>query len=365
MKKYVFLIMAFTLPLLTTAQYRGGSNDGTAQGAAAQLNALPSIYTGGSNDGHAFGSAPNQNATPSIYTGGSNDGTASIAIASQNASPNIYSGGSNDGVAFASAITQNSSPAIYTGGANDGVAILSVANQNASPGIYLGGLNDGVSAAVATAQNATPSIYTGGANDGYATTFKVGQNSSFPLPVVLLAFSGTWFNDDAVLSWRTGDERDLDHFELERSIDQGMTFTNVGEVAPNTATSSEHEYRYNDVRAYYLPSDVLLYRLKSVATSGAFFCSAIVKLSKDKTAPVFAAYPNPTSGRLTLAIMNEQDFNGYAYVVTSLDGKVIKRDNVTAVTTTIDLSGMPASTYILILLKDGKAIQQFKILFTQ
>ena len=43
----------------------------------------------------------------------------------------------------------------------------------------------------------------------------LNQNKSVPLPVTLLEFTGAWFNDDAVLAWKTGVETDLDHFELD------------------------------------------------------------------------------------------------------------------------------------------------------
>lgn len=305
-----------------------------------------------------------QNVLPSIFRGGPNDGVASVVISQQNKNPSIYFGGANDGVAFNTAFGQNNIPQIYTGGQDDGEAIGLASAQNALPSIYKGGLNDGVAGTTIANQNALPSIYTGGPNDGVDMAIKLRQNSSDPLPLSLLEFKGAWFNDDALLSWEIATTNALDHFELERSEDAGQHFSAIASIDPNQ-DPTQQEYRYTDVRAWYLNTDIILYRLKAVDKKGDFTYSAIATLQKDKSAPSFAAYPNPTSGHFTLALMNVTTYSDYEFQILSSDGKMLKRGTITNAHTPFDLSRYPAASYVLMLYKKAIPIQHFTIILTQ
>jgi hypothetical protein len=363
--KHTFLLTVLLVPTFSYAQYNGGSNDGVSSGLAFNSNPIEDIYYGGSNDGHSSALAPDQNVLTAIYGGGINDGVSSLSVSSQNVLPGIYLGGINDGFSSISAPSQNTLLAIYTGGVNDGVSSLEALNQNAIPGIYFGGSNDGISATAVLNNNPLASIYKGGNNDGVATINLIGANSSvIPLPISLLRFAGNWFNDDAVLNWETGTETNLDHFELERSLDGGLGFDYIASINPNSQPN-QHDYRFTDVRAWYLSGDFVLYRLKVLDKSGKISYSGVAKLTKDKTQPAIVVYPNPTSGHFTLAILNASNLNAYSYLLTSADGKVINRGIVNDANTSFDLSAYAAATYHLFLLKDGKSSQHFTILLTQ
>ncbi len=380
--KYILLPVLASLLSIQPAlgQYRGGSRDGYSilQAKGIQNN-LPGIYNGGPNDGHARFTTTTQNAIPGIYSGGNNDGVAfSQAKGAQNTIPEIYAGGANDGFSFFSAATQNALPGIYYGGSNDGFSGALASTQNTTPPIYLGGANDGVDmwSGGRGQENELPAIYRGGANDGdaedgYAFAVSLQQNGTEP-PIIrgerkttLIDLSGTWFNDDAVLAWSTSTSSDLNHFELQRSADGGGSFEAIGTIELNPEAGNQQEYRYTDVRAYHLSADFLLYRLKCVDKQGGFRYSAIVRLSKDKTAPVIVAYPNPTSGRFTLAMLNVTDVRGYGYILSNAEGKILKRGSIESASSSFDLSGYSAASYHLFLYKDGKSIQHFTILLTQ
>jgi len=363
--QYLLFLVALLLPVISWSQYKGGINDGVSSSISTSQNATPSIYFGGINDGTAFNSVSSQNQTPSIYKGGINDGVAFANVSNQNPLDNIYKGGVNDGVAFASITNQNSTPSIYLGGVNDGVASSLVTNQNPTDPIYRGGVNDGTAIASIFTANALPDIYKGGINDGYAFAVSLNQNPSNVLNVSLLDFTGSWFNDDAVLGWSSSIETGLNHYELERSEDGGTSFQKVADVDPDHNPNGPHDYRHVDVRAYYTPGDYLLYRLKSVDNGGIFKYSGIVRLMKDRTAPVFVAYPNPTSGHFTLAIMNVQDLRGYSYTLVGIDGKLVKQGVITQSSTLFDITDLSAASYRLILIKDGKSVQSFSIQLIQ
>jgi len=180
-------------------------------------------------------------------------------------------------------------------------------------------------------------------------------------------FSGSWNNIDALLTWKTTTENGLDHFELERSEDAGELFSKIASISPHNEGNAIHEYKHTDAGAYHLRADFLLYRLKGVDKNGTVAYSDIARLSKNdvtsKRRPVFIAYPNPTAGHFTLDITNEEGI-AYEYILSSVDGKVIKRGAIQQSTTSFDLSNQAAGIYQLILLKGGNPVQNFTISLT-
>lgn len=374
----VLVPILFSLPAL--AQYRGGSHDGYSflQSKGIQ-NDLPNLYRGGVDDGNSSFATNGLNASPNIYLGGNNDGIAFLqAKGIQNTSPQIYAGGADDGFSSVASAKVNSLPEIYGGGSDDGFSSLLVTTMNTTPPIYHGGENDGVDMWKGrTPENQLPPIYAGGANDGdaedgYSFVVSLNQNLSVPPPtrteqraIALIQLTGDWFNDDAILGWSTFAAADIGKFELQRSVDAGKTFETIGSITPDTESEKGSDYRYSDVRAYHLPAEFLLYRLKYTDKSGGFRYTGVVRLSKDKTAPVIAAYPNPTSGRFTLVVLNVPDLSGYGYILSNAEGKILKRGAISEANTSFDLSGYASASYHLFLQKDGKPIQHFTILLTQ
>ena len=181
----------------------------------------------------------------------------------------------------------------------------------------------------------------------------------------MLQLSGAWFNEDAILGWRTSTSPELDHFEIQRSTDAGKSFDMIGSVPRNPEAGDQQDYRYSDLKAYHLSADYILYRLKCVDGDGSFKYSAIVRLSMDKSAPVIMAYPNPTSGRFTLAIVNAADLSNYEYTLMTAEGKILKRGTIQESNTSFDLSAYAAATYRLFITQKGKPVQHFTILLTK
>ncbi len=361
--RYFLLIFCIThlLPSQTFAQYKGGLDDGNAASiSTVTQNQIPDIFRGGLNDGTAMQNSTNQNQLPGIFKGGLNDGSAFSVSLAQNALPDIFHGGQNDGFAFAATNNQNQLPSIFKGGLDDGSAIATSIGQNSLPSIFRGGVNDGAAISVLSNQNALPSIYTGGANDGYAFVVSLNQNSNNPLNLILLSFTGSWANEDALLTWKTIDDTHVDYFELERSVDGGKNFAAIGQTVPFRKVG-ENTYIHTDAGAWNLKENVLLYRLKSFNMDGDFYYSGIVKLKKDKNAPVFSLFPNPTTDRVTLELLNSTEAEGYNYVLMDIGGRVINKEKITGVKTIFEFNAMPAASYQLIIFDKGVPIQNFKI----
>jgi hypothetical protein len=75
----------------------------------------------------------------------------------------------------------------------------------------------------------------------------------------------------------------------------------------------------------------------------------------------FIAYPNPTSGNIVLSI---RDFNNEKlnYQLYDMSGKLLKSNKVNAINTTIDMSELPVSNYVLNINNDSSIIKSFKII---
>jgi hypothetical protein len=75
----------------------------------------------------------------------------------------------------------------------------------------------------------------------------------------------------------------------------------------------------------------------------------------------FIAYPNPTSSNIVLSII---DFNNEKlnYQLYDMNGKLLKSNKVNAINTTIDMSELPVSNYVLNINNDSSIIKSFKII---
>ena len=75
----------------------------------------------------------------------------------------------------------------------------------------------------------------------------------------------------------------------------------------------------------------------------------------------FIAYPNPTINNIVLSI---KDFNNEKlnYQLYDMSGKLLKSNKVNAINTTIDMSELPVSNYVLNINNDSSIIKSFKII---
>lgn len=73
------------------------------------------------------------------------------------------------------------------------------------------------------------------------------------------------------------------------------------------------------------------------------------------------AYPNPTSGYLTLDI-DSLETDGLQYTVFDINGKLLSEVTISNRQTTINFTSLPSSTYFIKVGAKGKNIKTFKII---
>jgi hypothetical protein len=347
------------------AQYTGGTNDGFSFILLDTQNKTVNIYKGGNNDGFAAITFKAANKLPKLYTGGSGDGAAASAALPANPLPSIYKGGKNDGSDNVLTLQANKFPGIYTGGGNDGTALKEKTSQNKLPGIYTGGSDDGYAFMNAPAQNITLNIYAGGDDDGYTYETIANQNKSAK-PVSLISFSGTWQQEDAFLLWQISSVKNIETFEIERSINNGETFQSLQQTKPGENENSIiSDFTYLDIKAFNAPAQNIKYRIKWLDKAGNISYSNIVTLSKSSKEPVIAVYPNPNNGSFILQFKGVSTPLIYKYMLHNTTGILLEEGNITSPITHFNLNQLASATYTLFIFKNNKLIQNFTIIITR
>lgn len=179
------------------------------------------------------------------------------------------------------------------------------------------------------------------------------------LPLEITAFKVSKEKNNALLSWQTASEKNVSHFDVERSRD-GSTFTQIGIVKAVGNSSVEQKYALIDDATL---SGSNYYRVKSLDMDGKSQYSRIQSLNfkKPMTAKTF---PNPLEDELSVEI--DVDRNAGEVFIELFDavGKQVyqrkiqtDKDNLNI---TVPTGNLPAGAY-LIRLKNATDTWQQKV----
>lgn len=116
-------------------------------------------------------------------------------------------------------------------------------------------------------------------------------------PVELTSLNAEWKGVDGFLTWQTATETNSKYFSIERTLDNGQTFTWLGNVQSNGNSTETKSYSFTDIGVKNITENRVYYRLKMVDIDASYKYSELVELRvSDFTDNIyFNAYPNPTS----------------------------------------------------------------------
>jgi hypothetical protein len=114
------------------------------------------------------------------------------------------------------------------------------------------------------------------------------------VPVKWLNVSAQWSNNRALVNWKTANESDLRHYEVERSSD-GINFSTLSIVAAKNASSAA--YVYTDLT----PGNSNYYRIRQVDKDGKFSYSPTALLKKNEIRNM-SLFPNPATNQLQVLL---------------------------------------------------------------
>jgi hypothetical protein len=178
--------------------------------------------------------------------------------------------------------------------------------------------------------------------------FMIGTSAAV-LPISLLSFEGTKIDkNENQLLWKTTDETNASHFDIERSVD-GKTFEKIGKIKTKGSNSS---YDFND-KNLPVNANILYYRLKMNDLDGTTDYSKTIAIASEKSGSIIKIYPTNTEGVVWiddagLGIDNVSVFNAVGQLVLTLKG--VKQ---------IDLSAFNAGMYIIhVDNQEGKTVEK-------
>lgn len=186
--------------------------------------------------------------------------------------------------------------------------------------------------------------------DGDFLTNAFTQNVVFildaVLPLELLNFSGESKNNNNYLNWQTTNEKNISHFEIERSLD-GVSFAKIGQIKSNNReTTAINKYVFTD---YNVEENTnFYYRLKQVGNNDKYQYSTVIALNtNNQRSKSILIYPNPANTSLNVDC--KKGFQIYNAI-----GQLVKENK--QATTQVEISDLPAGVYIL---KTDNQIGQF------
>jgi glucose/arabinose dehydrogenase len=146
---------------------------------------------------------------------------------------------------------------------------------------------------------------------GYVLQVNVSSFSSFyfaennvVLPLDLITFTGSLQNNTTtLLKWKTDNEINTSHFEVERSVD-GINFKGIGSVAASGNTSSSRDYTFTDADAANQGATVLYYRLKVADINGSYKYTNTISITLSVTKGAITVSPNPALNDLKASIVS-------------------------------------------------------------
>lgn len=153
------------------------------------------------------------------------------------------------------------------------------------------------------------------------------QTYLFVLPVKLDFFTAQLVNNDVQLKWQTSGESEIDHFDVERSVD-GQNYTSIGKRAALNANTIA-SYELKDAAVSALNKGSVFYRLKTTSQSGKEEYSRIVIVYIDKKGSLITGVlPNPFVHELNLGI-NAPRNGQMKLTIADMAGKVVLNQQVT------------------------------------
>ena len=178
-----------------------------------------------------------------------------------------------------------------------------------------------------------------------------GQMMSAVLPVDLSIFKISQVQHNPELTWKTQSERNVQAFEIQKSID-AVKFETVGSVQASGNSTTPQYYAFKDAAHNAVAT---YYRLKMVDKDGSHAFSWVISLNAVAPKNKFNVYPNPTKdGSLNLKLTGICS----NLVITNQYGQVMKTSQHVC-SENIDIADLPDGLYFFSVdTPTGKQVQQ-------
>lgn len=169
------------------------------------------------------------------------------------------------------------------------------------------------------------------------------QLPPFELPVEWLSFNATPTDKAVALDWTTTFESGTDYYEVERSVNEGRTFSVIGRQDAAGESLENRAYALTDNSPATGPNT---YRIRQVDVDGNFSYSDIVTVSFGGSREAATLAPNPTNGLLSLRRATVSD-EPFTVRIMDLSGREVLRREAVTDGTPFSVAELPAGVYLL------------------
>ena len=187
-------------------------------------------------------------------------------------------------------------------------------------------------------------------------------NWNMMLPVELTSFQAIRQEQSALISWATQVEINSDYFIVERSIDGGNMYENIGKLAAAGNSNERINYHFIDENIAKSALSKVLYRLKMVDIDSRYIYSNIAELRLDTKEISFHLYPNPTQDILNIEYQLFNIDRASRVQILNAAGEVVYTNrvepnaNLSAVQLAVEVRNFASGTYFIKITGNGESI---------
>lgn len=173
-----------------------------------------------------------------------------------------------------------------------------------------------------------------------------------PLPIQLGQFRVSKNGNEVLLQWSTLSEQNAKGFEIQRRLENEISFSPIGFVPTASATgnsSVETKYSFKDaslpVRAYY--------RIKIVDRDNSFVMSDIVSVAAGENKSI-RLYPNPAHGSFFVDVPPSTGV--FTIKILDMQGRILKTRRMNRSGEKVDLNGITGIVLVAVFDESGRQI---------
>lgn len=172
--------------------------------------------------------------------------------------------------------------------------------------------------------------------DGTPGTFATVQKFTVPqtdrdwryvgvvLPVEIIRFTGDLQGSKVNLSWTVLAQKEVDRFEVERSIDNS-TYNKAGTVTDAVALNLQQSFGFTDDISG-ITNEVIYYRLKVIGKSGEIKYSSVLVVRQSQAKLPVTIMPNPASSNVTVNVFADKNMTVKINLIDKAGRKVLSQN---------------------------------------
>ena len=142
----------------------------------------------------------------------------------------------------------------------------------------------------------------------------------YVLPVQFLSFTGAHNKDNVLLNWTIIAEKEVDHFEIERSINNS-NYSKIISLTKPVLLQVQQSFSATDNIAG-VNSDIFYYRLKVIGKDGAVKYSNILVVRKNVANTDVKIIPNPANTYVSIQFYSEKNTDASIWLIDNA-GKIV------------------------------------------